>query len=118
MSDFSALGSPLVPNKDVAVSLAKRLDSATHRVDIGKDTGNGLAKLVLALLNLVHELLERQAIRRIEAGSLTDTQAEDLGEALRRQALTILDLCEKLGISEKDLNIDLGPLGEMVGGIK
>ena len=70
--------------------------------------GNGLAKLVLALVNVIHELLERQAMRRIEGGSLNEVQAEALGEALMRQALTILELCDQLGVTEEDLAIDLG----------
>lgn len=107
----------LLPDKNIALSLARRLDKATHHVDVGRETGNGLAQLVLALVNLIHELLERQAMRRIEAGSLTPVQIEALGEALRGQALTILDLCDELGVSEEDLNIDLGPLGDLVGGI-
>lgn len=107
----------LAPDKNLAVTLARRLDGAARHVDIGRDTGNGLAKLVLALLNLIHELLERQAMRRIAGGSLTDAQAEALGEALMRQALTILELCEQLGIDEEDLAIDLGPLGKLAGDI-
>lgn len=117
MSQPSSASPPLVPNKDLVLSLARRIDDKAQHVDIGRETGNGLAKLVLALVNLIHELLERQAIRRIEAGSLNDEQAEALGEALRCQALTILELCKEFGIAEEDLNIDLGPLGELVGGI-
>jgi len=54
-------------------------------------------------------------MRRIEGGALTDAQAEALGEALMRQALTILELCDRLGITEDDLAIDLGPLGRLSG---
>jgi hypothetical protein len=110
---------PMVPglaaDKGLAFSLARRLDGSAKHVDIGHDTGNGLAKLVLALLNVIHELLERQAMRRIDGGSLSGTQAEALGEALMRQARTILELCDQLGITEEDLDIDLGPLGRLTG---
>ena len=109
------LASALSPEKDLAVNLARRFDSGTKRVDIGRDMGNGLAKLVLALVNVIHELLERQAMRRIENGSLNTVQAEALGEALMRQALTILELCDQLGMTEEDLAIDLGPLGRLDG---
>ncbi len=103
------------PEENLAVTLARRLDGSARNVDIGRDTGNGLAKLVLALLNVIHELLERQAMRRIDGGSLSGAQAEALGEALMRQALTILELCDQLGITEEDLAIDLGPLGRLGG---
>ncbi len=104
-----------MPDKDLAFTLARRLDGSARHVDVGRETGNGLAKLVLALLNVIHELLERQAMRRIDGGSLSETQAAALGEALMRQALTILDLCDQLGITEEDLAIDLGPLGRLTG---
>lgn len=108
-------GTTLAPDRALGFTLARLLDGGTRQVDIGRDTGNGLAKLVLALVNLIHELLERQAMRRIEGGTLTDAQGEALGEALMRQALTILDLCDRLGITEEDLAIDLGPLGHLSG---
>jgi glucokinase len=106
---------PIAPDKDLAIALARRLDGSARHVDIGRDTGNGLARLVLALVNVIHELLERQAQRRIEGGSLNEVQAEALGEALMRQALTIQLLCDQLGITEDDLAIDLGPLGYLGG---
>jgi cell division protein ZapA (FtsZ GTPase activity inhibitor) len=110
------LGAPaLSPDENLAITLARRLDGSARHVDIGRDTANGLTKLVLALLNVIHELLERQAMRRIDGGSLSEAQAEALGEALMRQALTILELCDQLGITEEDLAIDLGPLGRLAG---
>jgi hypothetical protein len=112
---FPPAGPALVADNDLAVFLARRLDGSARQVDIGRDTGNGLAKLVLGLVNVIHELLERQAMRRIASGSLTELQAEALGETLMRQALTILELCGQLGITEEDLDIDLGPLGRLTG---
>lgn len=105
----------LSPNPLLAGALARRLDSGARHVDIGRDASNGIAKLVLALLNLIHELLERQAMRRIDSGRLSEAQIESLGEALMNQAITIVDLCEQLGLAETDLDIDLGPLGHLVG---
>jgi hypothetical protein len=75
---------------------------------------NGLGQLVLALVKLVHELLERQAIRRIEAGSLSDADSERLGVALMRQAQEIDRLRKEFGLEEEDLNLDLGPLGQLL----
>jgi hypothetical protein len=75
---------------------------------------NGLGQLVLTLVKLLHELLERQAIRRIEAGSLSDEQIERLGLTLMRQAQEIERLRKEFGLEEEDLNLDLGPLGKLL----
>ena len=75
---------------------------------------NGLAQLVLTLVKLLHELLERQAIRRIDAGSLTEEQIERLGLAMLRQAEEIERLRKDFGLEEEDLNLDLGPLGKLL----
>ena len=74
---------------------------------------NGLGQLVLTLVKLLHELLERQALRRIDAGSLTDEQIERLGLTLMRQAEEIERLRKEFGLEEEDLNLDLGPLGKV-----
>ncbi len=74
---------------------------------------NGLAQLVLALVELLHELLERQAIRRIDAGSLTEEEIERVGLTLMRQAEQIERLREEFGLAPEDLNLDLGPLGKL-----
>jgi hypothetical protein len=74
---------------------------------------NGLGQLVLAVVKLLHELLERQALRRIDAGSLTDEQIERLGFTLMRQAEEIDRLRNEFGLEDQDLNLDLGPLGTL-----
>jgi hypothetical protein len=74
---------------------------------------NGLGQLVLTVVKLLHELLERQALRRIDAGSLTDEQIEKLGFTLMRQAEEIDRLRNEFGLEDKDLNLDLGPLGTL-----
>jgi hypothetical protein len=78
------------------------------------EAGKGLAKLVLALMRLLHELLERQAARRVEAGMLDDEQVERLGLALLSQTEQIEELCRHFGLSEDELNLDLGPLGKLL----
>src|ERR1700683_2530523 len=78
------------------------------------DLKNGLAQLVLALVNLLHELLERQALARIESGRLSETGCERLGLNLLRQNQKIAGLREGFGLSREDLNMDLGPLGKLV----
>jgi hypothetical protein len=77
-------------------------------------TKNGLGQLVLTLVKLLHELLERQAVRRIEAGSLSDQQIERLGLTLMRQAEEIERLRKEFGLEDEDLNLDLGPLGKLL----
>ncbi|OJT21165.1 gas vesicle protein K [Archangium sp. Cb G35] len=75
---------------------------------------NGLGQLVLTLVKLLHELLEKQAIRRMEGGSLSDEEIERLGTALMRQAEEIERLRLEFGLTEEDLNLDLGPLGRLL----
>ena len=85
----------------------RRLDLDPERVK------NGLGQLVLTLIKLLHEVLERQALRRIDAGSLTEDQIERLGLTLMRQAEEIERLRKEFGLEEQDLNLDLGPLGTL-----
>lgn len=84
------------------------------RLDLDPDhLKNGLGQLVLTLIKLLHEVLERQALRRIDAGSLTDEQIERLGLTLMRQAQEIERLRKEFGLEEQDLDLDLGPLGKL-----
>jgi len=75
---------------------------------------NGLGKLVLVIVRLLHELMEKQALRRFESGTLTDEQIEKIGTVLMRQAEEIERLRVEFGIEKGDLNLDLGPLGKLV----
>lgn len=85
-----------------------------RRLDLRpEDVRNGLAQLVLTLVKLLHELLERQALRRIEDGSLTEEDIERLGLALMKQTGEIEQLCQLFGLKDEDLNLDLGPLGKL-----
>jgi hypothetical protein len=74
---------------------------------------NGLAQLVLTLVELLRELLERQAIRRMDAGSLTDDEIERMGQTFCRLAEEIERLKGHFGFRDEDLNLDLGPLGKL-----
>lgn len=74
----------------------------------------GLAKLVLTVMKLLHELLERQGIRRIEAGSLSLTEIERLGLTLMQQSEALERLRKEFGFQNQDLNLDLGPLGKLL----
>ena len=71
----------------------------------------GLAKLVLGLIELLRRLLERQAVRRMEGGTLNDEQIENMGQALMKLEGKIHQLAAGFGLKPEDLNLDLGPLG-------
>ena len=86
-----------------------------RRIDLDPEkVKNGLGQLVLTLVKLLHELLEKQAIRRIDAGSLSEEQIERLGLTLMGQAREIERLRDAFGLEEEDLNLDLGPLGKLL----
>ena len=71
-------------------------------------------KLVLTLVELIRQLLERQAIRRMEGGTLSDAETESVGLALMRLQETILELAKQFDISPDELNLDLGPVGKLL----
>jgi Gas vesicle protein K len=86
----------------------------SKRLEIdAENVKNGLGQLVLTLIRLVHELLEKQAIRRIDAGSLNDEEIENVGLTLMKQAEEIDRLRELFGLEKDDLNLDLGSLGKL-----
>ncbi|MDF2902617.1 MAG: gvpK [Bacillus sp. (in: firmicutes)] len=74
----------------------------------------GLAKLVLTIIELLRQLMERQAMRRVENDSLTDEQLEELGLTLMRLDEKMLELKIIFGLENEDFNIDLGPLGKLL----
>jgi hypothetical protein len=89
-------------------------DSAS-RVSIDPDrAANGIARLVLALIKFLHELMQRQALRKMEKGGLSPVQVEQLGVALMKQAEELDRLRREFGLEEEELNLDLGPLGRLV----
>jgi hypothetical protein len=71
---------------------------------------NGLAKLVLSIIELVRKLLEKQALRRMDAGNLTDEEIERLGNALMKLEEKMAELKQTFGLSDQDLNLKLGPV--------
>ena len=79
-----------------------------------EDVRRAVLKLVLTLVELIRQLLERQAIRRMEAGTLTDDETESVGLALMRLQETVLDLAKQFDISPDELNLDLGPVGKLL----
>ncbi|MER6096507.1 gas vesicle protein K [Streptomyces sp. NPDC001728] len=73
-----------------------------------------LLKLVLTVVELLRQLIERQALRRVDAGGLTDEQEEELGATLMALHDALSDLCAEHGYTLQDLNLDLGPLGPLL----
>ncbi len=74
----------------------------------------GLAKLVLTLIELIRRLLEQQALRRMENNTLTDEEIERIGETFIKLEAKMEELKEVFGLTAEDLNIDLGPLGNLM----
>ncbi|MGC8658869.1 MAG: gas vesicle protein K, partial [Desulfomonilaceae bacterium] len=106
IGDFAAV-------MNMASDLKGTPNETKGKINLEQDSvKNGLGQLVLTLVKLLHELLERQALRRIEAGSLSDPEIENIGVTLMRQAEEIERLRKEFGLEEKDLNLDLGPLGK------
>ncbi len=75
---------------------------------------NGLGKLVLTIVELVRQLLERQALRRMESDSLNDEEIERLGQTFMELANQIEELKQVFGLENEELNLDLGPLGTLL----
>ncbi|MFC8535910.1 gas vesicle protein K [Streptomyces sp. NPDC048567] len=82
-------------------------------LDSGK-VGQDLVTLVLTVVELLRQLMERQAIRRIDEGDLTEEQTEEIGTTLMLLEQRMTELCEQHGVRPEDLNLDLGPLGTLL----
>lgn len=78
-----------------------------------KDVEKGLAQLVLTVVELLRQLMERQALRRVEAGGLTDHQIERLGQGLMLLAERLDELKEQFGLEDQDVNLNLAALGDL-----
>lgn len=79
-----------------------------------EDAQRSLAQLVLTLVEFLRRLLERQAIRRLEAGTLSEREAEDVGRALMELEQAVRDMARRFGLDLDDLNLDLGPIGTLL----
>jgi hypothetical protein len=102
------------PKKSRDSKLQEEAASVPGRIELSPENiEQGLGKLVLTLVDFLRQLLERQAIRRMEGGTLSDEEIEQMGEALMKLEAKIHELAEQFGLSPADLNIDLGPLGRL-----
>ena len=92
-----------------------RVPARRHRIDADPESvERGLVSLVLTIVELLRQLMERQALRRVEQGSLTDEQVERVGRTLMALEDRMAELREHFGLAPEDLNIDLGPLGPLL----
>jgi ribosome-binding ATPase YchF (GTP1/OBG family) len=90
-------------------------DSEAERINIDpKNVEKGLAKLILTLVELIRKLLEKQAMRRVEAGSLSEEEIERVGETLMKLENKMKELKEIFGLKDEELNLNLGPLGDLM----
>ena len=90
-------------------------DALTRRVNADPEgVERGLAQLVLTIVELLRQLMERQALHRVERGGLTDDEIERLGRTLMLLEQRMDELKEVFGLDDKDLNLDLGPLGTLL----
>jgi hypothetical protein len=88
-----------------------------HRIETDRDhVERDLLKLVLTIVELVRQLMEKQALRRVDEGDLTDEQIEGLGMGLMHLERAMEDLKARYDLTTEDLNIDLGPLGPLLSG--
>jgi hypothetical protein len=86
-----------------------------HHIDADPESvERGLVSLVLTIVELLRQLMERQALRRVDQGSLTDEQIERIGATLMALEGRMAELREHFGLEPEDLNIDLGPLGPLL----
>jgi Gas vesicle protein K len=100
--------------EDLNQELASIADGTTQRLDCNPENiEQGLARLVLSLIELLRRLLERQAIRRMEGGTLPEEKIEEMGLALMKLEQKIRELAQQFGLRPEDLNLDLGPLGQL-----
>ena len=105
--------------EDAVAGLKRELESfaggTAQRIECDSENiEQGLAKLVLSLIELLRRLMERQAIRRMEGGSLSDQQVEEMGQALMKLEQKIHEMAAQFGLKPEDLNLDLGPLGNLL----
>jgi len=103
--DLDALAGELDKLRD---AFPRRVNADPERVE------QGLARLVLTLIELLRQLMERQALRRMEHGTLTDDEIERMGDTFMKLEQRMTELKREFGLEDADLNLDLGPLGRLL----
>lgn len=117
---------PTAGSRRLAAADAKQIDAIRRQIETvaaarpprwnanPEEVRRAVLKLVLTLVELIRQLLERQAIRRMEAGTLTADETESVGMALMKLQATVADLAAQFGIPIEELNLDLGPAGKLL----
>jgi len=105
----------MADGQDGVVTTDQRNAVCRLRIDADPESvEKGLVTLVLTLVELLRQLMERQALRRVEQGSLTDNQIETVGSTLMALEARMAELRDHFGLTVEDLNLDLGPLGPLL----
>ena len=116
--DKSSPAEPVIETEhaaEFAAELRRVADALPERINVdAQSVEQGLAKLVLTLIELIRRLLEKQAVRRMEGGGLTPEQIEELGLALMKLEEKMGELKRQFGLEDDDLNLDLGPVGRLI----
>ena len=103
------------PLGDAVSEETQNNDATTVRIGIDSDrVEQDLVRLVLTIIEFLRRLMEGQALRRLEAGTISDDEAERLGMTLLRAKEAVLSLCARFGCPPDSLNLDLGPLGRLL----
>ena len=104
-----------VPADEIKEAIGNIENTVTSRINATPDNADhGLAQLVLTLIELIRKLVEKQAIRRVEGGSLTEDEIERLCETLMKLENKMEELKKIFNLSDEDLNLNLGPLGDLM----
>src|SRR4051812_22093750 len=103
------------PDLDIFAADRPRIDGGlSRRVNADPESvERGLAQLVLTIVELLRQLMERQALRRMDGGTLSEEQIERLGSTFMALEARMEELCEEFGLTEEDLNLAPAPLGKL-----
>lgn len=111
--DEKVLAGPLGGDLDMFARPMRSIGD--RRIDADPESlERGLAQLVLTIVELLRQLMERQALRRVDGGGLTEEQVENLGRTFMELDKRMAELREQFGLTAEDLNLDLGPLGRLL----
>ena len=103
------------PLDEISEEIGKLTDIEDSKLKLTPDNADsGLAKLVLTLIELIRKLVEKQAMRRVDGGLLSDDEIERLGETLMKLEMKMEELKKHFKLTDRDLNINLGPLGDLM----
>lgn len=105
---------PALDPEDIARALGQTATAAGNIALDPETVEQDLARLVLGLMAFLRELMELQAIRRMEAGSLSAEEEDRVGTTLMRAETALYDMADKFGLAPQDLSLDLGPLGKTI----